>query len=50
MKADNAHLAEGLVKLKEKPKTGNKNKKKKAVVSIAKLIATKKPKGKYFKC
>ena len=38
------------VKPKGKPKGGNKNKKKKAVIPVTKSYAMKKPKGKCFKC
>ena len=44
------HLAEGSVKPKGKPKGGNKNKKKKAVVPVTNSTAMKKPKCKCFKC
>ena len=44
------HLAEDSIKPKEKPNGGNKNKKKKAEVLVAKSIAMKKPKSKCFKC
>ena len=44
------NYTEGSVKSKGKPKGGNKNKKKKAVVPVAKSTAMKKPKGKCFKC
>ena len=40
----------GSVKPKGKPKGGNKNKKKKAVIPVTKSNAMKKPKGKCFKC
>ena len=40
----------GSVKPKGKPKGGNKNKKKKAVIPVTKSDAMKKPKGKCFKC
>ena len=50
VKPASVHLAEGSVKPKGKPKGGNKNKKKKAVVPITKSTAMKKPKGKCFKC
>ena len=44
------NFTEGSVKPKGKPKGGNKNKKKKAVIPVTKSEAMKKPKGKYFKC
>ena len=44
------NLTEGSVKPKGKPKGGNKNKKKKAVIPLTKLEAMNKPKGKCFKC
>ena len=44
------NFTEGSVKPKGKPKGGNKNKKKKAVIPVTKSDATKKPKGKCFKC
>ena len=44
------NFKEGFVKPKGKPKGGNKNKKKKAVIPITKSNAMKKPKGKCFKC
>ena len=50
VKPASVHLAEGSVKPKRKPKGGNKNKKKKAVVLVTKSTAVKKPKGKCFKC
>ena len=43
---DNINFTEGSVK----PKGGNKNKKKKAVIPVTKSDAIKKPKGKCFKC
>ena len=46
----NINFTEGSVKHKGKPKGGNKNKKKKAVISVTKSNAMKKPKGKCFKC
>ena len=47
---DNINFTEGSVKPKGKPKGGNKNKKKKAVILVTKSYAMKKPKGKCFKC
>ena len=44
------NFTEGSVKPKGKPKGGNKNKKKKAVIPVTKSDAMKKPKGKCFKC
>ena len=44
------NFMEGSVKPKGKPKGGNKNKKKKAVIPVTKSDAMKKPKGKCFKC
>ena len=44
------NFTEGYVKPKGKPKGGNKNKKKKAVIPVTKLYAMKKQKGKCFKC
>ena len=44
------NFTEGFVKPKGKPKVGNKNKKKKAVIPVTKLDVIKKPKGKCFKC
>ena len=44
------NFTEGSVKPKGKPKGGNKNKKKKAVIPVTKLGAMRKPKGKCFKC
>ena len=44
------NFMEGSVKPKGKPKGGNKNKKKKAVIPITKSDAMKKLKGKCFKC
>ena len=44
------NFTEGSVKLKGKPKGGNKNKKKKAMIPVTKSDAMKKPKGKCFKC
>ena len=44
------NFTEGSVKPKGKPKGGNKNKKKKAVIPITKSDVMKKPKGKCFKC
>ena len=43
-------FTEGSVKPKGKPKGGNKNKKKKAMIPVTKSDAMKKPKGKCFKC
>ena len=47
---DSINFTEGFVKPKGKPKGGNKNKKKKAVIPVTKSNAMKKPKGKCFKC
>ena len=44
------NFTEGSVKPKGKPKGGNKNKKKKAVIPVTKSDAMKKSKGKCFKC
>ena len=44
------NFTEGSLKPKGKPKGGNKNKKKKAVIPVTKSDAMKKPKGKCFKC
>ena len=44
------NFTEGSIKPKGKPKGGNKNKKKKAVIPVTKSDAMKKPKGKCFKC
>ena len=44
------NFMEGYVKPKGKPKGGNKNKKKKAVIQVTKSDAMNKPKGKCFKC
>ena len=44
------NFTEGSVTPKGKPKGGNKNKKKKAVIPATKLDAMKKSKGKCFKC
>ena len=44
------NFMEGSVKPTGKPKGGNKNKKKKAVIPVTKSDAMKKPKGKCFKC
>ena len=44
------NFTEGSVKPKGKPKGGNKNKKKKAVIPVTKSDAMRKPKGKCFKC
>ena len=44
------NFMKGYVKRKGKPKGGNKNKKKKAVIPVTKSDAMKKPKGKCFKC
>ena len=44
------NFTEGFVKPKGKPKGGNKNKKKKAVIPVTKSDAMKKPKGKCCKC
>ena len=44
------NFTEGYVKPKGKPKGGNKNKKKKAVIPVTKSDAMKKPKDKCFKC
>ena len=44
------NVTEGSIKPKGKPKGGNKNKKKKAVILVTKSEAMKKPKGKCFKC
>ena len=44
------NFTEGSVKPKGKPKGGNENKKKKAVIPVTKSYAMKKPKGKCFKC
>ena len=44
------NFTEGSVKPKGKPKGGNKNKEKKAVIPVTKSDAMKKPKGKCFKC
>ena len=49
-KPGNINFIEGSVKPKGKPKGGNKNKKKKAIIPVTKLDAMKKPKGKCFKC
>ena len=46
----NINFMEGSVKPKGKPKGGNKNKKKKAVIPVTKSDAMKKPKDKCFKC
>ena len=46
----NINFMEGSVKPKGKPKGGNKNKKKKAVIPVTKSNAMKKPTGKCFKC
>ena len=46
----NINFTEGSIKPKGKPKGGNKNKKKKAVIPVTESDAMKKPKGKYFKC
>ena len=46
----NINFTEGSIKPKGKPKGGNKNKKKKAVIPVTKSEAMKKPKGKCFKC
>ena len=46
----NINFTEGSVKPKGKPKGGNKNKKKKAVILVTKSDAMKKPKDKCFKC
>ena len=43
------NFTEGSVKPKGKPKGGNKNKKKKAVIPVTKSDAMNKPKGKCFK-
>ena len=50
VKPASVHLAEGSVKPKGKPKGGNKNKKKKAVVSVTNSTAMKKLKDKCFEC
>ena len=47
---DSINFTESSVKPKEKPKGGNENKKKKAVIPVTKSYAMKKPKGKCFKC
>ena len=47
---DSINFTEGFVKPKGKPKGGNQNKKKKAVIPVTKSDAMKKPKGKFFKC
>ena len=47
---DSINFMEGSVKPKGKPKGGNKNKKKKEVISVTKSDVMKKPKGKCFKC
>ena len=47
---DSINFTKGSVKPKGKPKGGNKNKKKKAVIPVTKSDAMKKPKGKCFKC
>ena len=44
------NFMEGCVKPKGRPKGGNKNKKKKAVIPVTKSNAMKKPKDKCFKC
>ena len=44
------NFTEGSIKPKGKPKGGNKNIKKKAVIPVIKSDAMKKPKGKCFKC
>ena len=44
------NFTEGSVKPKGKPKGGNKNKEKKAVISVTKSDTMKKSKGKCFKC
>ena len=44
------NFMEGSIKPKGKPKGGNENKKKKAVIPVTKSDAMKKPKGKCFKC
>ena len=44
------NFTEGFVKPKGKPKGGNKNKKKKAVILVTKSDTMEKPKGKCFKC
>ena len=44
------NFTDGSVKPKGKPKGGNKNKKKKAVIPVTKSDAMNKPKGKCFKC
>ena len=46
----NINFTEGSVKPKGKPKGGNKNKEKKAMIPVTKSDAMKKPKGKCFKC
>ena len=43
------NFTKGSVKPKRKPKGGNKNKKKKAVIPVTKSNAMKNPKGKCFK-
>ena len=48
--ATSINFTEGSIKPKGKPKGGNKNKKKKAVIPVTKSDAMKKPKGKCFKC
>ena len=48
--SDSINFMEGYVKPKGKPEGGNKNKKNKAVISVTKSDAMKKPKGKCFKC
>ena len=49
-KPGSINFTEGSVKPKGKPKGGNKNKKKKAVIPVTKSDTIKKPKGKCFKC
>ena len=44
------NFTEGSIKPKGKPKGGNKNKKKKAVIQVTKSDVMKKPKGRFFKC
>ena len=44
------NFTEGSVKPIGKPKGGNKNKKRKAVIPVTKSDTMKKPKGKCFKC
>ena len=46
---DSINFTKGSVKPKGKPKGGNKNKEKKAVIPVTKSDAMKKPKGKCFK-